>query len=59
MNVMHFTKSEMLYKKTMQQSMSNSKGQTYQKKLNELIKKIQDAEKKRIDCYNAIAAVRR
>ena len=45
--------------KELMKSMSANKRNFYMKKWDELMKKIQDAEKKRSNCYNALNAARR
>lgn len=45
--------------KTLSKNMSASKRAKYMKQWDELMKKIQDAEKKRTNCYNSLVAARR
>lgn len=45
--------------KILSKNMSASKRDKYMKQWNELMKKIQEAEKNRTNCYNALVAARR
>lgn len=45
--------------KTLMKNLSSKSRASYQKKLDEIMKKIKEAERKRNDCYNALNAARR
>lgn len=45
--------------KMLMKNLSSSNRKSYEKKLEDIMKKIAEAERKRSDCYNALAAARR